>query len=99
MKLGKSYELIFFSSGDLGKIARHILDAKKVEEYSTRNGKLYLALQDGEAIGTLIVEKDEKRNVYLAKALFPGGEVKSFVIFTQDGAKISSDELNFGSKF
>jgi len=94
MKLGNTYDLVFFHSNDLTKIARRLLEAEKVTEYNTSTGKLYVGLSGEEAVGSLVVEEDRKRNTYLAKALYPDGSVRAFVIFTEDGARISINELS-----
>ena len=45
-------------------------------------------------MGSLVVEEDRKRNTYLAKTLYPDGSVRAFVIITEDGARISINDLS-----
>ena len=82
MRVDYDYTLVFFHTSDLGVIAKRLLKATDVVGYPTDNGKLYVGLRAGKAVGCLLVSPEG--DFLRAKSLSPSGEVKLFVIFTDE---------------
>ena len=94
MNLDRSVHLAFFSKSHISHFVKELFDANHVKAFlGADNTTFYLAFKRDTAVGVLVVEKDDKDpNMYLAKALYPNGDVSSFVIFL--GEKLITNSVN-----